>query len=350
MYTLPEKLQSVTPYDPITGTYKLRCDANESCLQLPQEILEEISGAVQNIPYNRYPDPYATELCQAFADYYDIPAEWVTAANGSDELLALLTSCFMESGDKLLTLTPEFSMYRVYAGLYEDVNVVKEKTDTLQIDVDAVIDCCNKENVRMVMFSNPCNPTSLGLGREEVDRLIRSVNALVVLDEAYMDFWDQSMLQHAADYDNLVILRTASKAVGMAAARLGFAVAGKTITNTLRAVKSPYNVNTISQTVGALLYRKKAFLQDRTEYLIDCRKDLQKRLESLDNGNPFTTIYPSVTNFVYAKTPCATQLHQYLLEQSIAVRCMGDALRITAAAPEDNKTIAAAIAAFGKEL
>ena len=105
----------------------------------------------------------------------------------------------------------------------------------------------------MVIFSNPCNPTSLGLNREQVRRLITSVDALVVVDEAYMDFWDQSILQEVHQYDNVIVLRTCSKAVGMAALRLGFAVANPTITRALRAVKSPYTVNTCLLYTAGLL-------------------------------------------------------------------------------------------------
>lgn len=106
------------------------------------------------------------------------------------------------------------------------------------------METANEKQVRMIIFSNPCNPTSLGLCKDEVRRLIRSVNALVILDEAYMDFWDQSLLQEAESYDNLIILRTCSKAFGMAAVRLGF---GRSESNADQchsaAVKSPYNVN-----------------------------------------------------------------------------------------------------------
>ena len=97
----------------------------------------------------------------------------------------------------------------------------------------------------------------MGLCKDEVRRLIRSVNALVILDEAYMDFWDQSLLQEAESYDNLIILRTCSKAFGMAAVRLGFAVANQTLTNAIRAVKSPYNVNTVTQAFGAAVLNQK---------------------------------------------------------------------------------------------
>lgn len=96
------------------------------------------------------------------------------------------------------------------------------KREDMSIDADAVIKELNGSNYRMLIFSNPCNPTSLGLAREDVRRIINSTDALVVLDEAYMDFWDESLIEEAQNYDNLIILRTCSKMMGMAALRVGF--------------------------------------------------------------------------------------------------------------------------------
>ena len=115
------------------------------------------------------------------------------------------------------TLERDFSMYSFYTSIVECKNVVVPKNADFSIDVDRVIETANREHARMIVFSNPCNPTSLVLKREEVRRLITSVSALVVLDEAYMDFSSESLLSEFSEYDNLLILKTCSKAIGMAA-------------------------------------------------------------------------------------------------------------------------------------
>ena len=104
-------------------------------------------------------------------------------------------------GESMMVLPPDFSMYAFYASIAEARVVTCPKHADLTIDVDAVIEKAREENVRLILFSNPCNPTSTGLSREDARRLIRSVSALVVLDEAYMDFWDQSLLQEVESYD-----------------------------------------------------------------------------------------------------------------------------------------------------
>lgn len=107
---------------------------------------------------------------------------------------------------------------------------------------------------------------------EDARRLVTSVSALVILDEAYMDFWDQSLINEVEKYSNLIIFRTASKAVGSAALRLGFAVANETISRAVKAVKSPYNVNTFSQVVGSIIYKNKDYLKNRQKQLSETEK------------------------------------------------------------------------------
>lgn len=336
-YTLNDKLKDLQPYDPISGDYSIRLDANESFLELPMDLLERAQYAMADIPFNRYPDPYASELCASFGAYYGIDPSLVTAGNGSDEWLFIIATSFLMRGDKILTVEPDFSMYRFYGSLAEAESVVYRKKDDLTIDVDELITAVNESGAKVVLFSNPCNPTSLGLCREEVRRLITSVSALVVLDEAYMDFWDQSLLGEVTDYDNLIILRTCSKAFGMAAIRLGFAVANPTLTRTLRAVKSPYNVNTVTQKIGTLVMNRPELLHEALDEIILSRKALETSMKELEARYPEQMhVFDSCTNFVLVRMPQAREIFEDLLSRGIAVRFMGDTLRITAGSTEEN--------------
>ena len=344
MYELTEKLVKLTPYDPIQGDYKIRLDANESFIDTPDDILAK---AVMGAALNRYPDPYAEKLIKAYSDFYGINSDLVTAGNGSDELISIITACFMQKNEKVLTLAPDFSMYSFYSSLYElDVRVM-QKEDDLTIDIDKVIETVRRENIRAVLFSNPCNPTSLGLDREDVIKLITSVEALIILDEAYMDFWkeSQSLIKDTAKYDNLIVLRTCSKALGMAGLRLGFAVSNAVITEKLRAAKSPYNVNSLTQSVAEYMLSDKAEMDRRIKACKDALNELDNGL--CERNFPFfETIYSSVTNFVFIKTSKAREIFEYLLSRSIAVRLMGNYLRITAGSTEENKALMKALLGF----
>ena len=192
-----------------------------------------------------------------------------------------------------------------------------------------MIDKINRDDIKLVLFSNPCNPTGRGITAEQARKLVTSVNALVILDEAYMDFWNESLLAEVEQYTNLIIFRTASKAVGCAALRLGFAVANETISRAIKAVKSPYNVNSFSQAAGTVVYRHKEYLQNRQKMIVKNRETLYNGLAELSETTDFR-VYPSCANFVFVRTDSAAAIWEYLKEKSIVVRLMGDFLRITA--------------------
>ncbi len=337
MFQLNEKVKNLTPYEPISGTYEIRLDANESFLTVPENIRNEMVEALKNSALNRYPDPNATKLVKGFADYFKVDSDCVTAGNGSDEIISVIMNAFLQKGDKILTLEPDFSMYRFYAEIAECQSVKYQKNENLDVNMDDVIALANQENVRIVIFSNPCNPTSRIIAKDEIRKLINSTDALVVLDEAYMDFAeDESLLGEYGNYDNLIILKTCSKALGCAALRLGFAVANKTLTNVIRAVKSPYNVNSVSQVLGEVLFSHPDYIDSCIETVVNSRKELYSAILEI-KSDKIEKIYETHTNFVYLKVKNAKHVFEKMKENSIIIRNMGDYLRITAGSKEENE-------------
>ncbi|MBQ3133334.1 MAG: aminotransferase class I/II-fold pyridoxal phosphate-dependent enzyme [Clostridia bacterium] len=313
---------------------------------LPDEKTKQaMAAALDTLSFNRYPDPLATAPCAAFARMYGVSTDCVTAGNGSDELISVIMSTFLQKGEAMMVLMPDFSMYKFYTHITENRAVVYEKNADLQIDVDEALALAKAENVRLIVFSNPCNPTSVGLDREHVRRLITGTDALVVLDEAYMDFWDQSLLDEVERYDNLIILRTASKALGLAAVRLGFAVANRRLTGIIRAAKSPYNVNMVTQTLAAIALDDPDYQRRCAAALIASREALAVGLQPLLDAGKITRMYPSCTNFVLLELPNARRVFEKLkADYSIVVRCFGDTrLRITGGSPAENAAVLAAL-------
>ena len=348
MYQLNEKIRDLKPYDPIQGSYRVRLDANESFLPLPQALVEEAKAAVERTAFNRYPDPAARELCQAFAACYGVQPQQVVAGNGSDELITVLFEAFLEKGDAFATVEPDFSMYAFNGHLHEARHVAIPKGKDLRLDVEAVAAACQREQVKLLIFSNPCNPTSLVCGREEMRKLIDSLpETLVVLDEAYMDFSDQSLLGEVEDHPNLLVLRTCSKAFGMAALRLGFAVCGKTLAGALRAVKSPYNVNSLSQAVGTAVLRRKGELDRALETILRSRDQLYAGLRELGERYPGRfRLLPGETNFAALEMENGPELLAYLARQGVAIRYTGGLVRVTCGAPEENKIVLEEMAGY----
>lgn len=341
MFQLNEKVKNLTPYEPISGSYEIRLDANESFLTVPEEIENEMVEALKNTALNRYPDPMAMRLVKGFSDYFKVDANCVTAGNGSDEIISVIMNAFLQKGDKILTLEPDFSMYRFYAEIAECESVKYQKNGDLDVDIDEVIRIANAEKVRIVIFSNPCNPTSRIIKKDDVRKLINSVDSLVVLDEAYMDFAeDESLLNEFQNYDNLIILKTCSKALGSAALRLGFAVANKTLTNVIRAVKSPYNVNSVSQALGEVLFAHPDYIDNCIETVIKSKEELYSAILKI-KSDKIERVYESHTNFVYLKVKNAKEVFEKMKNRGIIIRNMGDFLRITAGAKYENEKMLA---------
>ena len=334
-YKLNKKIVDLVPYEPISGTYKIRLDANECPTDMPEDIKEQLKAAIDELPFNRYPDPMAAGVVKAFSDFYKIDPELVTAGNGSDELIFLIESAFLEKGDKMLVVSPDFSMYNFYSSICEVECASFIKNDSLDIDVDALAKKINTDNIKLVIFSNPCNPTGRGITADDARKLVSDTEALIVLDEAYMDFWDQSLLDEVERYSNLIIFRTASKAIGSAALRLGFAVANKTISSAIKAVKSPYNVNSFSQAAGEIIFKNQDFLKNRLKTIVLSREKLYNGLVEISQTKADFVPIESVANFVFVKTPESKKIWEYLKENSIVVRLMGEYLRITAGTVEE---------------
>ena len=352
-YQLNEKLRGFQPYTPVQEDPDIiHLDANECGINLPQSLLEQAAAEIPQISFNRYPDAYAADLCEAFAGFYGINPAHVTAGNGSDELIGLLVSAFLMKGETMLTTDPDFSMYTFYPLLAETPYVLVNKGDSFEISADSLIEQAKACKARLVLFSNPCNPTSIGLPKEEVVRILRGLpDTLVVVDEAYMDFWEpaQSLLGDEDAYDNIVILKTCSK-MGLAALRLGFAVANPRLTGVLHVVKSVYNVNTMTQRVAAVVLREKETLRRQIKETIQSRDYLQAQLQNLLDAHPGAfRLYPSAANFVTICTPNAADLHAFLMKRKVSVRKFPGMLRITAGTVQEDDAFLASLRAFLEE-
>lgn len=350
-YELNDKINNLIPYEPIEGDYSIRLDANECTLGYSVDFMKIVDKAVHSVEFNRYPDPVCLKLRKSFADYYEINYKNVTVGNGSDELIFLIESAFLQKGDRLSVLSPDFSMYEFYSGITENPCVKFQKNPDLSIDVDKLISHINDNNISALIFSNPCNPTAQGMIKKDIIKLLNSVNALVVLDEAYMDFWDEtnSLLKDVDKYSNLIVLRTASKALGSASLRLGFAVSSEKISRALSAVKSPYNVNSISQAIGAQLYRNKEFLKNQTKTIVENTKTLYNELVRLSKMTENFFVYPTKTNFVLVKTDFAKEIWEFLKTKSVAVRYMGEYIRISTGTEKEINAVISAIEQFISE-
>ena len=328
-------IDELSPFSYCGLGYPIKLDANESCVPLPEEIAKEISQAVYNLAINRYPDDTTVDLRAAFSKAFDIDdANWVVPGNGSDELINMIVGRLIPYGGMVLGVEYDFGSYWSNAKIFGRNAVKIPRLDDMTFTAEAVIEKAKEINADVVIFSNPNNPSGSQLKREEVIGIIEALDCLVVVDEAYMDFSDQSVLDLAGKYKNLIVLRTLSKAMGAAGIRLGFAVTNSKLAEAMRCVRDAYNVSAVTQAIGKILlghleYREKT-LQEIGEIMVF----LKERLNDIKSkSKQKMIIYPSVTNFVLMKFEDAATVNDKLREKGISLRPLQNNLMRISVAP-----------------
>lgn len=349
---LPKKLRTLTPYAPENGAFSVRMNANESPDSLPPQAQDKLAARLAALSLNRYPDPTAAALRAAFSERFSTDADCVLAGNGSDELILLMMSAFLCEGDKVLLCTPDFEMYAFYARAQCASILTLDKDDRGVIDTAALTALCAKEKPALVFLSNPCNPTGLALERAALLSVIEQSEATFVIDEAYMDFYDeqQSLIPDAQKNARIIVLRTLSKAYALAAARIGFAVSHPTLIAALAAFKSPYNVNALSQAAGEVVLRDADSYLARLSRIRAERDRMYAALSALAPRLGFS-VQESCANFFllrFSDAHTAARAADALSQAGICVRRFPAALRITVSDKADNDACLALLATLSR--
>ncbi|MDB5226781.1 MAG: hisC [Bacteroidota bacterium] len=305
-------------------------DANENSL-----------GSVCGELHNRYPDPLQIKVKEKLAALENVDIDEIFLGNGSDECIDLLIRAFCEpEKDKIMICPPVFSMYEHSAhSQHIEVTEVLLIPETFQLDVKAIREKMN--NVKIIFLCSPNNPTGNLFNDKDIEEILKSFNGLVLIDEAYHDFANNtSWIKRMKAFKNLAVIKTFSKAYGMADARLGMLYANAEIIHYLNTIKLPYNVSEYTQRLALTaldnIDQKNNFIQE----LINGRKYLQDELSKVSF---IRKVYPSDANYILFKVDDADKLYQYLLSKKIIVRnrskaplCEG-CLRVTVGTREENE-------------
>jgi histidinol-phosphate aminotransferase len=335
-----ENIKNLTPYssarDEFSGEAKVFLDANENSLGSP--LIKW---------YNRYPDPHQVALKEAIGTIKTIAPEQIFLGNGSDECIDLLYRCFCNPGkDNIVICPPTYGMYEVSANI-NDVEVRRVPLlDDFQLDLvhmESLVDA----HTKFIWICSPNNPTGNSINRGDIESVLNNFNGLVIIDEAYINFSrHKSFIQDLADYPNLVVMQTFSKAWGLAGLRLGIAFASMEIIEILNRVKPPYNINQATQEIALNALEEVGQVNDMIKELVQMRVALKAVFEKI----PFIEkVYPSDANFLLVKVGDARQLYLYLLEQGIVVRdrsnvkLCDNCLRITIGTERENTQLVEAL-------
>lgn len=342
MITLPEKLSSMTPYEPGENRYPIRLDANESYMDLPVELKTAIADSMMMVDFNRYPDPSVEVVRHLAAREFRVAPGNIVVGNGSDELISLIMNTFVSRGGKVMVLAPDFSMYQFYAEVAELNVVIMLKDDEFALTADEVIARAKEEQPQVLIFSNPCNPGGQGFTHAEAVRICDALeDTLVVVDEAYMDFWDQSILDVSTALENVLVMKTLSKAYGCAAMRVGFVVAYADLIDQLNKTRSPYNVGSLPQTAAMILLEDTEWAHERTKAIVKSKEELEGNLQRLAERTGAFRVLPTHTNFAVVRTEKCMEIFEELKRRGILIRCFPkyNMLRITTGNDEENSML-----------
>ncbi|PKK94242.1 MAG: histidinol-phosphate transaminase [Tenericutes bacterium HGW-Tenericutes-6] len=307
---LPRKaILALKPYQVIDEPYILKLDANESFNYFNERDFLEL----KNIEL--YPDYDSKDLRKALSSVLNIDDQYITMGNGSSELLDLLFRAYLRNGDTVLSFDPSFSMYEIYAKIYEANFIKIPSNKDFSLDINLMIENLSL-NPKIILLCTPNNPTGYQIPEKDIFKLLNRTNALVIVDEAYMEFSsdDQTMIYDISNYENLVVLRTFSKAYGLAGARLGYMISSDTQTKLIKTIRSPYHVNALSQKLGVLALEKK----DQVFQTINETKRIRSYVRDILISYGFK-VYPSEGNFLWIKSPIIN-LGKRLKEKGVLIR------------------------------
>jgi histidinol-phosphate aminotransferase len=341
-------VRAQTAYTLSAPLARRKLNQNESPYDLPAELKAEVLAEVSAARWQRYPDFTPPALLERLAEHYGWRADGTLVGNGSNELIQATLSVALGAGDVVVAPTPTFSLYRlltnVLGGRYRGVALGSD----FEFDVDALIEAASRERARVVVLNSPNNPTGSALPDGAVERVLEETGALVVCDEAYQEFGGPTAIPLLCRTSRLIVLRTFSKALGMAGLRFGLALAHPAVARELAKGKLPYNVNLVTLAAAAAALRHREVFAARTREIVETRQRFVRRVKDI-NG---LTLYPSSANFVLIRCERvnAKEVFRRLLEEEgILVRDvsgapeLADCLRISIGTPDDMDASASAL-------
>lgn len=333
---LRENIKKLVPYssarDEFKGEASILIDANENPF-----------GSPLNHDYNRYPDPLQHQVKAKLSKIKGVPSENIFLGNGSDEAIDILYRAFCAPGvDNVILVPPTYGMYEVSANINDVAFKKVNLTADYQLDLDGIANAIDA-HTKLIFICSPNNPTGNSIRRQDIEAILNNFQGLVVVDEAYINFSAvKSFTQELAEYPNLVVLQTLSKAWGLAALRLGMAFASKEIIAVYNKIKPPYNINQATQDIVLEALDQVDQVNDWIKETVAEREKLVRELLELDYVQHIT---PSDANFILVKMEQPREVYDYLVQYGIIVRdrskvelCEG-CLRITVGTPAENQIL-----------
>lgn len=347
-------VRSLKAYHLTPEQASIKINQNENPYDAPEAIKSETLRRLESRAWSRYPDFVPDRLQQKLARFAEWTPEGVIVGNGSNGMIQALMTATITENRRVLLSEPTFAVYRQVATVSGGEVVSVPLTAEFDYDIKALIEKIETLDPDVTVICSPNNPTGRGMSEGDVRALLKAAKGFVAVDEAYFEFTNGSVVGLLKEHENLVVLRTFSKAMGMAGLRIGYMLAAPTVVREIKKAMLPYNLNIVSQTAAEValeMYDKE--LKPLVQEMVHERERVAKELQQL----PGVVIVPSEANFMLVRSSItAHELYAKLLQRGLLVRdvsgspMLKDYLRISIGTPTENNTLLQAMQEIYKEL
>ncbi len=333
-YKKPEKYSNV-----------IKLDSNENYAIPPDFFQGLIDKTREQMDVREYPLGGTERLVQAISDYINLPKEMIGVGNGSDQIIDLILANFTSKETKILTSEPTFGFFEERCKLYSITTIKIPFDSNMSLNSEKFL--ANSKKTNILYLDSPNNPTGFQFQRKQLEKLIQAFNGLVIIDEAYVEFADYSIIDLTKKMNNLIVLRTLSKSFGLAGLRIGYFVTAKKIIDAFtRVIQYPYPLNSVAIETGILALKQSKYIKEISELV---KKERARIVEKLRDMKVFK-VFDSKANFVLFTADGASQrIHKALIEQGIVIKNLGKVgkhegcLRVTVGSQEMNSRFLTAI-------
>jgi len=346
------EVRAISAYTLKEYDYEIKINQNENPYDVPENLKKEILDFALKRSWSRYPPFVPDDLIERLAEYTGWKPDGILTGNGSNELIQALIAVFIKPGGRLVIPAPTFTVYRLVG------TVLGAEVIEVPLKPDYTYDCEALEEEflsrgDMVIICSPNNPTGALYPVERIENLLRKTNKPVIVDEAYFEFSKTTTAALLESYDNLVVLRTFSKAFSLAGLRLGYALLSPALAREAGKAKLPYNLDFFSIVAGIKLLENNTLLGQVVEEIISEREYMIPAMNRIEG----VTAYPSRSNFILFETPYNPKdVFSGLIEDGLLIRdvssypMLGKALRVSVSTHSDNLRFLASLERIMKVL
>jgi histidinol-phosphate aminotransferase len=341
--SIKESVRALKPYTLSPHRASVKLNQNENPWDAPAEVKQETLKRMKDRAWSRYPDFTPQRLHELLAEFSGWRTDGIIAGNGSNELIQALLMVTIGEGKRVLITEPTFALYRQISCVLGGEVVSVPLSPNLQFDTGALLEEIEKTQPQVTIICSPNNPTGCVISDEDLIILLKAARGLIVVDEAYHEFAERSAVALLSDHENLIVLRTFSKAMAMAAFRIGYLLAAPQLVREIAKAVLPYNLNAFSQTAAEVAIE---MFEEKLKPLVQAisaeRDRLYLELASIPGLEPVR----SKGNFMVVRSSLEPRrVFDELLKRDVLIRdvsgypMLRDYFRVSVGTPEENELL-----------